>query len=181
MWRVNTNIHRRSCMVYRRNIAAGVVLSLFAAFVLQQSFFIRIFRGIGMPPLDATAIPRMWGGALLILSVNLMIRGLRQRYVFLKSGQKAPVLTFNFVNFFQKNYPVILTFVMIAVFIAFLESVGFIIMSSLYMFGQILVLSPLGRKKYIFSALLSIGVAVLLNYVFVVPLGVLLPRGILGF
>ena len=168
-------------MLYRKNITAGLVLTAFSMFVIWQSFHIRVFVSSGAPPLNSAAVPRMWGGILLLLSLMLLVRGLLQYRVFRKSGKKAPEIKINVVDFFRNHYPVILTFVLLAIYIVLMQIVGFLIMTALYLFAQILVLSPLGRKKYVFSAILSVGMAVLVTYIFTVPFSVLLPRGILGF
>ena len=168
-------------MTHRTNIVTGAVLTVFAVAYLLLSLNIKVFKTMGMPPLDSTFVPRLWGVCLLLLSSRLLLRGLSQRKALIKSGKETPPANFNLPAFFQKNYQVVLTFVFIAIYCAFMKTIGFTIMTALYLFAQILVLSPLGKKKYVLSAIIGVVAAMVINYIFVVLLNVMLPRGIFSF
>jgi hypothetical protein len=165
---------------YRKNIIAGAVLAVFSAFVLLVSFNISTFTGLGAAPLGSAFIPRLWGGCLGLLSLSLFFRGLRERAAYAKTGKIVP-LTFNFIKFCGENREVIMTFAVIAVYTALIGAVGFIIMSALYLFAQILILTPPGKRNFLAAGIISVVTSVLLDFIFVSLLHVLLPRGILGF
>jgi len=55
------------------------------------------------------------------------------------------------------------------------------LMSAIYLFAQILILSPPGKRNFLVAGIVSVVTSVLLSYIFFVLLHVLLPRGILGF
>ena len=74
-----------------------------------------------------------------------------------------------------------MTFVSLAIYIALLEPVGFLIMTAIYLFVQTLILTPKEKRNYIVTFITSIVIAVALDYVFVCLLNVLLPLGIFGF
>ncbi|MDR1933806.1 MAG: tripartite tricarboxylate transporter TctB family protein [Spirochaetales bacterium] len=169
-------------MPYRKNIIAGGALCVFAILYLLLSLRITIFTGLGAAPLDSRFIPRLWGVCLLALSVSLLLRGMRERKVYLKAGKTgAPAFSIFSSQFFRKNYAVILTFVMIAVYTALIGIIGFIVMSALYLFGQMMILTPPGKRNPLLAGIVALVVSVALDYVFVSLLHVLLPRGIFGF
>lgn len=167
-------------MLYRKNIIAGAVLSVFSLVVFLLSLNISMFTGLGTAPLGSAFIPRLWSVCLGLLSLILFLRGLRERTVYIKAGKLVP-LVFNFSEFFKKHYEVILTFVTIALYTALIGFIGFMIMSALYLFCQILILAPPGKRNLLAAGIVSVITAVLTDYVFVSLLHVLLPRGILGF
>jgi hypothetical protein len=167
-------------MPYQKNIIAGAVLAVFSAVVLLLSLNIPTFTGLGAAPLGSAFIPRLWGGSLGLLSLSLFFRGLRERTVYVRTGKVIPI-SFKLSKFCQENREVILTFVIIAIYTALIGIVGFIIMSALYLFAQILILTPPDKRNFPVASIISIVTSVLLDFVFVSLLHVLLPRGIFGF
>jgi len=167
-------------MPYRKNIITGVVLFLFSIAALAASLNIRELKGFGVPPLSGSFVPRLWAVILGLLSLSLFLRGLRERKAYLKAGKITP-FAFNFSEFLDKNREIILTFVTIAVYIALIGYIGFIITTALFLFAQIMILSPVGKRNYLVAGIISVVTPILLGWFFVVFLKMLLPRGILGF
>ncbi|MDR3200098.1 MAG: tripartite tricarboxylate transporter TctB family protein [Spirochaetales bacterium] len=167
-------------MPYRKNIVSGAVLAFFSITVFMLSLNISTFTGLGAAPLGSAFIPRLWSVCLALLSFSLFFRGIRERTVYVKAGKIKPFV-FKFSEFCRKHSEVILTFVSIAVYTALIGFVGFTIMSTLYLFAQILILTPAGKRNFLAAGIVSVVVAVLVDYIFVSLLHVLLPRGILGF
>jgi hypothetical protein len=165
---------------YRKNIIAGAALAVFSIGVLLVSFNISTFTGLGAAPLGSAFIPRLWGVCLGLLSLSLFFRGLRERAAYAKTGKIVP-FAFSFAKFCKENREVILTFVVIAVYTALMGVVGFVIMSAFYLFAQILILTPPGRRNLLAAGIISVVTSVLVDFIFVSLLHVLLPRGILGF
>jgi hypothetical protein len=165
---------------YRKNLIAGAALTAFSIGVLLVSLNISTFTGLGAAPLGSAFIPRLWGGCIGLLSLSLFLRGLRERKAYMRMGKIEP-FSFNASAFYRKNREVILTFVVIAAYTAFIGIAGFIIMSALYLFAQILILTPPGKRNFPVTGTVSIVTSVLVDYIFVSLLHVLLPRGILGF
>jgi putative tricarboxylic transport membrane protein len=165
-------------MTNRKDFITGIVLAAFSAAYMAASFSISLFKGSGSAPLDARFVPQMWAVCLFILSVALILRGLKSRKtVNGESAEKAPSLK----EFFAKYYEAILTFAALFLYIALMEPIGFLIMSALYVFAQILILSKPGKRNLLIAAITGVVSSVAVNYVFVVLLSVMLPRGILGF
>lgn len=168
-------------MTYRTNIVAGSALTLFASVYFYFSFSIKPFNGLGATPLDSTFIPRLWGVCLFLLSMSLVLRGVRERQRSAGSEAESAARRFSVPEFWRNNYEVILTFIAIGVYTALLGPIGFTIMSSLYIFFQAIVLSPPEKRNYKVAAAIAVVASVAIDYLFVELLSVLLPKGILGF
>ena len=167
-------------MEYKKNLIPGIVLTIFSIIYLVLTSQIKKFSGLGSDPLGARAIPYLWGISLLLLSLILVVRGIKQRNLAIKNNTLVKS-ELNFTGMIKENREIVLTFVSLAVYIALLEPVGFLIMTAVYLFVQTLILTPKEKRNYIVTLITSIVIAVALDYVFVCLLNVLLPLGIFGF
>ncbi len=177
-------------MEYKKNLIPGIVLTIFSIIYLVLTSQIKKFSGLGSDPLGARAIPYLWGISLLVLSLILVVRGIKQRNLAIKNNTLVKS-ELNFTGIIKENREIVLTFVSLAVYIALLEPVGFLIMTAVYLFVQTLILTPKEKRNYmgydsilrnyIVTLITSIVIAVALDYVFVCLLNVLLPLGIFGF
>lgn len=167
-------------MEYKKNLIPGIVLTIFSIIYLVLTSQIKKFSGLGSDPLGARAIPYLWGISLLVLSLILVVRGIKQRNLAIKNNTLVKS-ELNFAGIIKENREIVLTFISLAVYIALLEPVGFLIMTAVYLFVQTLILTPKEKRNYIVTLITSIVIAVALDYVFVCLLNVLLPLGIFGF
>lgn len=167
-------------MEYKKNLIPGIVLTIFSIIYLVLTSQIKKFSGLGSDPLGARAIPYLWGISLLVLSLILVVRGIKQRSLAIKNNTFVKS-QLNLSSMIKENREIVLTFVSLAVYIALLEPVGFLIMTAVYLFAQTLILTPKEKRNYIVTLITSIVIAVALDYVFVCLLNVLLPLGIFGF
>lgn len=167
---------------YKQNLISGTVLFVFAAVYFFMAFDISAFRGLGSTPLTAQFMPKFWGICLMILSALVIIRGARQYSACKKSPETEKEKGKDGKDWWYWNYAVVLTFVVLALYVALLGPLGFIVATMLYIFFGILAITPPYKKKnYVLAAVVAVVAAVLLDYVFVVLLNVLLPRGLIGF
>lgn len=166
--------------MYRKDIATGGILFIFAAVYFSLAFKIKTFRGLGVTPLSAQFVPKLWGVFLMILSALVLIRGIKE-YRAAKAAGQTEKSGKTWAEFWHDNYAVILTFVLLGIYILLLKPVGFIVMSAIYMFAAMMVLSNPKKRTYALPAIVSVVCAVGLDYIFVVLLKVLLPTGIIGF
>lgn len=165
---------------YKQDIIPGIVLMLFSIGYLAMIPDIVEFNGMGSTPLTNRFVPYLWGGALLVLSVWILVRGIIKRKKFLAEGgqiKKTPLLTV------LKDYrEVVASFVALAIYVGVMKPLGFAISTALYVFAQILILTPKAKWKATaapaaITAVLTGGV---LFYIFRYLLNVLLPVGILS-
>lgn len=164
-------------MQYKKELVPGIVLTVIAVLYLFFTTQIQPFTGLGATPLTNRFMPFFWGTCLLILSIMLIIRGVRMRKKELAAGKVAT--SGGFAVFWDDYKEVVLSFILLAIYIAFLESVGFIIMTALYVFAEILVLTEKSKRNFLVSAIVAVVVAFVLYFIFVKSLNVLLPGGIL--
>lgn len=168
-------------MEYKKNLIPGVVLAGFSTAYLIGSCWIKPFTGLGATPLDNRFVPRLWGGMLLLLSLILIWRGVKQRKEEIeKNGGKVSAGK-NLLELCKENFEVIASFAALAVYTALMEPVGFLISTALYLYGEILILSRPEKRNYVLPAIVAVMVAVVVDLVFVRFLSVMLPTGIFGF
>lgn len=167
-------------MEYKKNLIPGIVLTIFSIIYLVLTSQIKKFSGLGSDPLGARAIPYLWGISLLVLSLILVSRGIKQRNLAIKNSTYVKT-SLNLSHMIKENREIVMTFLSLAIYIALLEPIGFLIMTAIYIFVQTLILTPKEKRNYILTLITSIVIAVALDYVFVCLLNVLLPLGIFGF
>ncbi len=167
-------------MEYKKNLIPGIVLTIFSIIYLVLTSQIKKFSGLGSDPLGARAIPYLWGISLLVLSLILVSRGIKQRNLAIKNSTYVKT-SLNLSHMIKENREIVMTFLSLAIYIALLEPIGFLIMTVIYIFVQTLILTPKEKRNYILTLITSIVIAVALDYVFVCLLNVLLPLGIFGF
>lgn len=168
-------------MEYKKNLIPGVVLAGFSTAYLIGSCWIKPFTGLGATPLDNRFVPRLWGSILLLLSLVLIWRGVKQRKEAIEKNVGKISSGENLAELCKENFEVIASFVMLAVYTALMEPVGFLISTALYLYGEIIVLTRPEKRNYILPAVVAVIVAVAVDFVFVRFLSVLLPAGIFGF
>lgn len=165
---------------YRIDIIPGLILALFSVFYMCQIPYIRVFKGLGSTPLNNHFVPWLWGGSLLFLSLWITVRGVLKYRRFKAQnegaeGSSPPAAL-------ADKREVVASFIALALYVAFMNDLGFTLSTALYVFVQILILTPMERwQKNILPALVTGVVAgVLLFYIFRVVLNVLLPIGLYG-
>ena len=166
---------------YKLDIIPGIILAAFAIFYMLQVPKVRVFKSLGATPLTNHFVPYLWGGAMLVLSLWLVIRGI-MKYRRLKAQNAIPENEGIFAGLWEKR-EVIFSFIALALYVGFMESVGFVITTCIYIFIQIIILTPAEKwaKNFIPALITALVTGCLLFYIFKVMLNVLLPVGIFGF
>lgn len=165
-------------MKYRNDLIPGIVLAILSAGYLFLSGQVDVFKESGATPLDSRFIPRLWGTALLILSIILIIRGLRTRKNEIAAGKQNSI---EILGILKEKREVILSFAMLTVYIIMMEPVGFLISTALYIDIQTMILTPKEKRNFIKPLLVAILFACVIDSVFVQFLNVMLPAGLIGF
>lgn len=164
---------------YRLDIIPGLGIALIALIYLLMVPGIQTFIGMGSTPLTNHFVPYLWGGVLLVLGLYVAVRGFRKRAAFVKAGGK--IEKFDLKTAVNEKAEVIASFVALTVYVALMNAVGFVPMTIVYLFFQILILTPKHewKKAYIPALIIGVICSVVLYYVFRYHLNVLLPQGIL--
>ncbi|MGE4283158.1 MAG: tripartite tricarboxylate transporter TctB family protein [Clostridia bacterium] len=152
-----------------KNIISGSFVFLVALIMFITSFGIKS-RSVGK--IGPAFVPQLIAIFLALLSVSVIINGIRKLKVEGSTESHEQEAT--------KKSGVIATLILIAVYIGLLETVGFIIMTAIYLFIQFNILAPDKNKKQPKFALIAVLVSVSVYYVFVSVFELMLPAGILG-
>ncbi|MBR1671435.1 MAG: tripartite tricarboxylate transporter TctB family protein [Fretibacterium sp.] len=165
---------------YKLDIIPGVILAAFSIWYMAQVPGIRVFKSLGATPLTNHFIPYLWGSALLLLSAWLIVRGILKYRRFKARGGVSEGASL-WAALADKR-EVIGSFIALALYVAFMDSVGFTIATIVYVFAQILILTPTARwgKNVLPAAATAVVAGFLLFYLFRVVLNVLLPVGLYG-
>lgn len=166
---------------YKIDIVPGIVLALFSIFYMFQIQDIRVFKGLGSTPLNNRFVPWLWGSTLLLLSLWITVRGFLKFCRFKARNEKSE--SSSLLTQLMEKREVIASFIALVLYVAFLGSVGFVIDTIVYVFVQILILTPLERwrRNVLPAAVTAVVSSCLLFYIFRVSLNVLLPVGSFGF
>lgn len=164
---------------YKLDIIPGIVLAIFSIGYLALIPQIQTFTGMGATPLTNHFIPMLWGCVLLLLSLWIIVRGFRKRKKYLAEGGKIEKVSLK--DAVMERREVIISFIALILYVALMGPVGFAPMTIVYVFAQILILTPREQwKKNIVPALITAVITgCALFYIFRYMLNVLLPIGIL--
>lgn len=161
-----------------KDLVTGVIAAVFSAFYLMQTSGIKVFGG-ATAGVTAQTIPRLWGGALLALSLVLILRSI---LTMRKSKAEETTEKKGILAALKERREVVFTFVLLILYAALMKPVGFIIMSILYVYLQVWVLTPpekRTKRMHTIAGVLAVFFSVSLYFVFTKYLMVMLPPGIL--
>ena len=169
----------------RNDLFSGIVLSAFSIAYLIGATRIKIPKMLSSSFLNASSVPKLWGTLLLILGIILVIRGVRvdeSRKGSRKCAGNAPekkTAAQMVKDFWSANRAVIEMFVVLLIYIALIQPVGFLISTFLFLFAEFNILSYKEDRKIgftlIFALICAVAIYALFKYAFSMPL----PQGIL--
>lgn len=136
---------------------------------------------IAKAELDASSVPKLWGVLLFLLGVFLLVRGSRELSQAKKAGyipqKNAAGDTVR--AFLQANSQVILMFTALALFIALITPLGFLISCFLFLLAEFNILARKEERKPVVSLILALAASVLIYSLFKYAFQMPLPAGIL--
>lgn len=153
------------------DIIAGAVLLVITFFYYSGTFIKSTFQ---LSQYGAEFLPRIYCVVMAITSIGLIIKGIYE----LKDYKSED--TRNFKDHINGIIKVGISILLVVIYIALLEHMGFIIMTTFYLVCQIFVLAPKEKRKPIKFVLVSILCSGILNYIFIRLFSVALPQGIFG-
>ena len=165
---------------YKLDIIPGIVLAVFSIAYLSMIPSIQTFTGLGSTPLTNHFIPYLWGGVVLCLSLGIIVRGLRKRKKYLAEGGKIEKTSLKAI--LMEKREVVASFIALGLYVGLMGVIGFLITTVVYLFVQILILTPREKwkKNYVPAAITAVVAGVVLFFIFRYVLNVLLPVGILS-
>lgn len=153
------------------DIISGVFFLLFSAIIFIASYSIKTVS-ISNVGVSSAFMPRCISVIFALVSITIICSGVKKlretKDAFAEKGQKS------------NTWAVVCTLGLIALYIAFLNILGFIITTSIYLFLQFTLLSDKTSRKPLVFGLVAIIASVAIYYVFVSGFQLMLPAGILG-
>lgn len=153
-----------------KDIISGTIL-----LIISIIYFIATFnvRQLEIAKFGARFIPQIIALTLFLSSFIIIVLGIKKA----KNWDK---LIENNEAKWKPNRGVIGTIFMLGIYIFFLEKIGFIIMTIIYLFGQITILANKEDRNLTLTLIISIISSVTIYYLFLKIFTVILPEGILG-
>ena len=151
----------------KKTIGLGFFSIALGIAILIMSNDIRDFAAVGV---GAKFFPRIAAVGFMILGSLLVYQN--RTILFVRANSQRP----------RKSVPLSpgLTLALLILYLALIPFLGYIIASSFYIFGQILILNRGSKQYYLRYALISIISAVVTYLLFVKVFSVMIPAGILG-
>lgn len=161
--------------IAKKNVYSGIFFFLFSVFLYAESYNMNISKA---DPIGPQMFPRIVAICIALLAVWQMIKNGREQKSAVAADSKPTE------NHKKLNIPILLTIAILIVYPLLLESVGFIILTSLYLFCQIFLLLPKGsiriKKEVITATAVAVLFSLLLYFLFNKVFQIILPAGILG-
>ncbi len=159
-----------------REVVGGSVFFLFAATYFVMAFGIKQYND-GF--LSSDFIPKIYGGVLMVLSIlQVLFAVFNSKKGRAQEEDQEPGLSLG-----QTLISVALTFVLLIGYVSLLETVGFIIMSSIFIFLMTLMLYPADQRtvrRLLWVALIAVAFSSGVYFLFVKAFALTLPAGIFG-
>ena len=159
----------------KNDLFSGIVLGGFAIAYLIGAAMIKIPKILSASLLNASSVPKLWGVLLLI------VRGLRVMKAEKAAGNAPEKKTASDAakGFWADNRAVVEMFVVLLVYIALIQPVGFLISTFLFLFAEFNILTYKEDRKLgfsvVFALVCAVGIYAMFKYGFKMPL----PQGIL--
>ena len=164
-----------------KDLLTGLAVFFLSLFYLNNKGTIRVFTGAGATAINVRTIPLIEGSLLMLLSVIMLIRygikASRGGYVS-EPGEDDSALDGQSLRI---RLAVPLTLCLLLIYVLAIGRLGFVLTSIIYLFFQIIILSPNGKIRVPFAAVIAVIAPVIIYLVFVYLLNVPLPRGIMPF
>ena len=151
---------------------SGLVFLAFSIFIYAASYSIRTTKADSLGP---QFFPRT---VAVIMGILAVIQ------IFTAFTTKDKANTESESKVFAINWPLILSIALLIAYCYLLKEVGFIVLTTIYLFCQIYLLFPKGsfanKKLLIISIIASLAVPAGIYYLFYYGFQIFLPAGILG-
>lgn len=158
-----------------RETAFGLLVVFAALALFTISADVRDFTN---SKIDAAFMPRIAAGMLLVLGLITAVSGWKALPEAQGNDQSSK--TEEVPNIQNGAVFVVASMLWMLAYVALLDTVGFVICSVAYVFGQILMLRKQAKKRWGIFVSVSVGVPIVAYVLFVYVFEVMVPPGILG-
>ena len=184
----------------KKEIGVGIFFLVLAIAYMAGASKISTFTPFGNRGLDSRSVPELLGILTIILSVTHLVQVWLKERKLRRIREKSEIENAEFLD--QKDdtftpapkativsrihqvmsIKLIISLVFLAVYIALYQPLGFILSSIFFLMAESFLLTNKGevKKWALFIVLFSIGVSVVIYFIFTKYLTLVLPSGILG-
>lgn len=156
-----------------KDLILGVVMLALSAFYLIFAFQIKTRPKLVPSYSSAQIVPILLGTLLAILSVILIVQGVRKmRACNAQEGEDKKSSR-------EDTISVVLTIAVILGYILLMQPLGFCLSTVLYLFLQMVVLAPKTKRNYLLFAIVAVVFTALIFVAFRMGLQQMLPRGVI--
>lgn len=152
----------------KENFVIFLILAVLSIAMLISAMFIPAGGSLGF---GADFMPKIVAGLLLLCSLGFLIQSIRaprqEKTEEKKKFDYVPLMRFG------------IALGLLILYVALLKSVGFIIMTALYIFAQSLFMVPREKRSVLRSGILAVVTSLLIYFIFTKGLNMVLPLGIL--
>jgi len=162
------------------DIFSGFFLLLISVGMFAATFS---FKALTVSKIGPEFMPKVIAGLIAIASIAIIVSAFKEmkkkKDLELKMGEEEVSATVDVPE--EKIYlPVILSLALMVGYLILMPYVGFLIMTAIYLFFQMYVLSDKSNKRLALFSVVSIVSATVTYYIFRSIFYVMLPSGILG-
>lgn len=157
----------------------GFVFAAFSLWIYWSALGIRV---ISRTRFNSTVMPKIVAVLMLLLSLALIVSEVMKarKTGGVEKSRAAPAGNAPRAGIPSRKAKIVCTFIPLVVYATFLEVVGFLITTTVYLFAQMLVMAPRGWKTAITITLLAPCTAGGIYCLFYYGFKLMLPVGILG-
>lgn len=167
-------------MKNKKQLIVSITFLLLGIAYFIGTFFIKEYSGYGTQSVDSSFVPKILGVLMIGLSVFLLVQTLLENKRAEATTQvESTIPDDDEVVKTADNKSFIIILVMMIIYLALMESLGFIITTAAFMICSIFFLTPKEKRNIPLTLILSLVMAVGSYYLFVYSLGLMLPAGIL--
>lgn len=156
-----------------KDIIGGLFWIIVAAGMYYASFSIKVLTiGSGSSTFVGSGfMPRVVATGMIILGAIIVWQGIKKL-----QATQADVCAKEEMSFREQYLPVTVSLGLLVVYIALMEQVGFLIMTAVYLLGQMFILASSDHRKPVLFLLISVIGAVVIYYTFVEVFQLMLPE-----
>ena len=170
-------------MNFKREIGVGIFFLLLSIVYFLGSLSISAFDPFAKGGLDSRSIPQMLSVLVAGLSIiHILGNVLKLQKAKQEAGGDIQAAAKTIFKFNRSLRLMVITVLLICAYIFFFTRLGFILSSIFFLLAEIFLLIPAEKRKNwtVFTVCFSVGMPVLIYFLFTKLLSMFLPRGLLG-
>ncbi len=154
------------------DLISGSVLLILGVAIFIGSFSI---KRLTVSLVGAAFLPQIVSVLIFAFSIPILVSGVRNLRADIVEVPDSPEEKTD-IN----HSATWLTILLLIVYVALYKQIGFIVMSILYLFLQMVILAPKSRRNYLLFGIMAVGVPLIIYFSFIKIFYLMLPAGILN-